>query len=272
MKRQLKKNRHFTLVEIIVSMALFMLLMGAVTRFFYAANTLWTDYGRKNALYSDARIAMNLIATDLQNSFFQADDAGNPLVPFWNDTTGTSPNITYDKLCFYSELPDLLNSKCKSRIAKIQYKWFEQDDNSKYVGELKRYAAGDYYSDGDVNTNWNFPPTTPVNSNDFYSDPGNDDKEEYKAKDAKNNTRYNTVIPNVVKFQWTCYNKDGSEIAAGYQIYPYSVRIDLELLDSSDYKKYVQMLTDGLNTEAEDFKNRRRRVFSREIMLGDRGQ
>lgn len=62
-----KKNRlfAFTLVEVIVSMAVFAILMLGLMQFFTSAQSLWTTTSNQVSTYEEARTAVNMLADDL---------------------------------------------------------------------------------------------------------------------------------------------------------------------------------------------------------------
>ncbi|MBO4304649.1 MAG: hypothetical protein J6A21_08700 [Lentisphaeria bacterium] len=69
-KRRIFRN-CFTLVEVIVSMAVFSLLMLGLMQFFSSAQNLWSSTGNRVATFGDARTAMNLMATDLMCTYYE---------------------------------------------------------------------------------------------------------------------------------------------------------------------------------------------------------
>lgn len=70
----MKKKRRifsFTLVEVIVSMAVFAILMLGLMQFFSSAQGLWTSTSNQVSTYEEARTAMNMIATDLMCAYYE---------------------------------------------------------------------------------------------------------------------------------------------------------------------------------------------------------
>ena len=71
-----KRFRHsFTLVELIVAMAVFSLMMLMMMQFFSDTQTLWSRSEEKNNMYADARIAMDLMSSALQSVYYQESGA-----------------------------------------------------------------------------------------------------------------------------------------------------------------------------------------------------
>ena len=67
--KKLVKNR-FTLVELLVSMAVFSILLVLMMQFFSGARTLWTANEKRAAIYADATVAMDLMSQLLQSTFY----------------------------------------------------------------------------------------------------------------------------------------------------------------------------------------------------------
>lgn len=72
MMRKSKKS-FFTLLEVLVSMGVFMLLMLALMQFFSAAQGVWSRTGSKTSLYDSARIVMEVMANDLACAYYEPD-------------------------------------------------------------------------------------------------------------------------------------------------------------------------------------------------------
>lgn len=70
------QKRFFTLVEVIVSMAVFAILMLGLMQFFSSAQNLWTRTGSRNVSYDEARTAMNMLATDLMCAYYEEGRSG----------------------------------------------------------------------------------------------------------------------------------------------------------------------------------------------------
>jgi len=70
-KRSFRKS--FTLVELIVSMAVFSLLLVMVMNFFGGAQKLVSGNGQNNDMYADARAAMDLMASMIGSTYYATD-------------------------------------------------------------------------------------------------------------------------------------------------------------------------------------------------------
>lgn len=67
------KKSFFTLLEVLVSMGVFMLLMLALMQFFSAAQDVWSRTGSKTTLYDTARVVMETMAADLACAYYEPD-------------------------------------------------------------------------------------------------------------------------------------------------------------------------------------------------------
>ena len=83
-----KKVRHlpFTLVELIVSMAVFALLATVVVQLFAASQKLWSSTTGKNELYRDARMTLDLMSDLLTSVVYTLSaDEGTQFLRIYND-------------------------------------------------------------------------------------------------------------------------------------------------------------------------------------------
>ena len=92
--RKNRKKQKFTLVELIVAMAVFSILLLLMLQFFSGAQTIWRGMEKRNEIYANARIAMDLMTTHLQNTFYHAG------IPFrleskTNESTNTKSSEIY---------------------------------------------------------------------------------------------------------------------------------------------------------------------------------
>lgn len=76
-----RDTRHrFTLVEILVSMAVFSILLTLMVQFFASARTLWTANEKRTSVYADASIALDLMSNLLQTTFPFIEEKTPPAV------------------------------------------------------------------------------------------------------------------------------------------------------------------------------------------------
>ena len=70
LKRRKLRLCCFTLLELFVSMGVFAILMLALMQFFTSAQSIWTRSNTRYDMYDNARLALNLMATDLQCLYY----------------------------------------------------------------------------------------------------------------------------------------------------------------------------------------------------------
>lgn len=71
MKKRKYIFRFFTLLELLVSMGVFAVLMLALMQFFTSAQGIWTRSNSRTDMFDSARLAMNMMAVDLQCLYYE---------------------------------------------------------------------------------------------------------------------------------------------------------------------------------------------------------
>ena len=79
--------RHYTIVEVMVAMGIFLVMMTIMMQFFTSAQKVWNLASKKNMLYADARVAMNLMTRELQSMLYDSDADSTNIYPFWYEWT-----------------------------------------------------------------------------------------------------------------------------------------------------------------------------------------
>ncbi len=74
-KYEKRDVKYFSLTEIIVSMAVFSVLLVMMLQFFTGAQKIWASSAQKNTVYASARGAMNMLASALQSMVFVPNDS-----------------------------------------------------------------------------------------------------------------------------------------------------------------------------------------------------
>jgi type II secretory pathway pseudopilin PulG len=82
MKKRTNKL-YFSLIELLAAMAIFLILSTVMMRFFNSAQQVWNSAEKRNELYSDARVIMNLVSRDLQAAMYNNQDSPEGICPFW---------------------------------------------------------------------------------------------------------------------------------------------------------------------------------------------
>lgn len=96
--KRIRKNNRFTLVELMMAMAIFTVISLIMMRFFSSAQQIWSKASQRNEVYADARIALDLIARDLQCALYNNDTSAGSrkgIYPFWFQDVKLVNNATY---------------------------------------------------------------------------------------------------------------------------------------------------------------------------------
>ena len=151
--KKLVKNR-FTLVELLVSMAVFSILLVLMMQFFSGARTLWTANEKRAAIYADATVAMDLMSQLLQSTFYNSD-GGTPFaitgIPAADNTStpresGTISDTNIDgwnsRIYFISNSPLEL-----SKGGSVRYLSFQRKTDSSVTGVTRNVLELLVFSD-----------------------------------------------------------------------------------------------------------------------------
>jgi type II secretory pathway pseudopilin PulG len=127
-KRRIKVN--FTLIELLLAMSIFVILSLIMMRFFNSAQQIWSKVSQKNAIYADARVALDLMARELQSSMYNNDCTNattyvRSIYPFWHQWVDNINNTYYStfehtQLNFIAST-DLKPAGAESNICEIRY-------------------------------------------------------------------------------------------------------------------------------------------------------
>ena len=76
-------SRYYTIVEVMVAMGIFLVMMTIMMQFFTSAQKVWNSASKRNFMYADARVAMNVMTREIQSMLYDNDDDGTGIYPFW---------------------------------------------------------------------------------------------------------------------------------------------------------------------------------------------
>jgi|GEM_PF-6908885 len=156
--RQQLQRRNFTLIELVVSMGVFSILMLALMMFFNGSQKIWTESEKRNAIYADGRVAMDLICGTLQNALIHNENGpiyikhGHASLPSLtiNSVTGNVNGYRYDEICFLTDSPMPFDTGLThSQVYKVgfyldqTYKEVANSDNNQLNNLCLRYATDD---------------------------------------------------------------------------------------------------------------------------------
>lgn len=292
-----KGKKAFTLIELITAMAIFSVLMVIMMKFFNEAQKAWTMSAERAEIYDNGRIAMGLIAKDLQSAVYTQDQT-----PFWhcNLSSGETDTGTKEMFAFVSATSLRPNSYC-SPSCEIKYKLFYAENNNDPAGWLMRSTTGDFNDDNSDNvynasTNatgrWNYVSNFSVGktgvTNVFTrnNDSGGDKTATYDSGD------FVKIIPYVTSLRFDCYDKNNGYLApdtAGSSgdisqttggTFPSMVKITLKLLDKNSWNKWIAMgatpnqalddsdaTADPNDFDPADFRKSKERTFTKIVFL-----
>ena len=126
-----RKRSFFTLLELLVSMGVFAVLMLALMQFFTSAQNIWSNSNSKTEMFDDARLALNIMATDLQCMYYEDMHDNNKAFfvfsgqPDAVKTVSIVPSGTatgYTGFAFAVLRPSKASSKAITRITEVFYR------------------------------------------------------------------------------------------------------------------------------------------------------
>ena len=238
----------FTLIELVVAMAVFSVIMLVMMQFFGSAQQAWSGSSARSQIFENAKLAMDMMSRDLQSAVYIQD-----LTPFANFSNE-------DRVAFVSATPLRPNDECL-RICEVQYK-LDSTDNSLY-----RSVVGDVNvaNDGTISDNsaYNYSdwPGASSTDNTIYNDPD-----------------WHKVIPYVVSLDFQTFKLNGTSLDlipksdTDFTNFPDMIIIKMSILDKDSYTKYHKLTLAGATTEADEIKKVHQRTFTKIIFLSDQGQ
>jgi type II secretory pathway pseudopilin PulG len=265
--RAVKTIRRFTLIELLVAMGVLVIILGFILQFFVGAQKVWTSMEQRNNIYADARVAMDIMTTMLQNTFYS--DGGIPIrVNF--DTAGKSK--VYFATRSMQNLPG----------GPLKYVTFQRSSTTGEEDQLKIAV----FCDKEKDFGYYFPPyglegvtdlatakTTVFDKLDTYL--------------GKSDSPYGSVLlRRVTSFDVIPYKQKDSapgidSVTSPYDEVPFMVVLKLTMLSPADYRIWKQMsgTDDGVNGKVETTDNDRVKfrkthayTFSRTVYLGEQSR
>jgi type II secretory pathway pseudopilin PulG len=239
------RKLHFTLIELLMAMAVFTIISLIMMRFFNSAQQIYSKVNQKNSFYSDARIALDLIARDLQCAMYNNEDTTQGVCPFWfqkvRDITSNyypAPASLEQTQLNLIVVTDMKPSYAQSTLCEIRYGFVPADvlppGTNPYaipaaesaetnsgganisIGEgwLVRSCIFDKNPDASVNAHWDFYAKPRRNSDGTL---GSDTRvvDVFATSAAPDSHSYRAVIPGVYELKFTCYVLDP---ATGYHV------------------------------------------------------
>lgn len=257
MKRRInnKKQRRFTLVELLVAMGVLVIILGFVLEFFVGAQRVWTSMEQRNNVYADARVAMDIMTTMLQNTFYS--DGG---IPFRVDQGTAGKNKIYFATRTMQNLPG----------GPLKYVSFQRGDGTASGGaedELKVTV----FCDKETDFGYYFPPYGLGGVTDLATALT---KVVAKLDGNLTSSTYGSVlIPRVTSFEVIPYkllnvSPGITPVTGTYDKPPFMVVLKLTMLSPADFKIWNQKT----GTAKDDFLKEKAYTFSRAVYLGEQSR
>ena len=264
-----RRNKHsFTLLELLVAMAVFSMMMAILFRFIDIAQSAWTNSASRSMVYENARLAFDLIGRDLQSSYYSEDT-----IPFWHKAATDSSwgENRNESLAFIAttNIPPFDN--CDSKFCEVKYQLYYADNHDDAnEGWLMRSITGDHVDPADgggANPKWNYHSEFDISKSTATSAFTGDDT----SSDA-----YSGVIPYVTELSFKCLKRNADEITADSTgtsdtEFPSSVIVTITLMSRFTFKKWQTLDAAGASN-ADLFKEENSSTFRKTFFLGEKGQ
>lgn len=269
-KKNIKKK--FTLTEMVVALAVFLTMMVIVLNFYDTIFNASELSKNDSMIFSNAKTALDIITRDIQCIYYQ-----NSMTPFWHkgETISDPKKYNEELLAFISATPLPEDNNNMSKLCEVKYQLFNPDlydpninpDDSDSAGWIMRSVTGDN------NSKWNFQYNLTADETGSLN--------AFTCDDSSSSS-FKKLIPYVTSLSFKCYDKNGNEISTSENSttdFPYSIQINLKLLDQSSWKKITTILKDSglaINTTSDyaawKIRVENEREFSKTIYLGEHGQ
>ena len=148
-KIKLNRKQRFTIVEVLVAMAVFSILMLLIMQIFGSMQNVWTTTANRTETYQNARVIMDMIATDLQSAFYNLDADAETSWCYYQ--TALEPNSDSKPIWFVTHRQKSVQAK-NSSLVQTGY-WMEEvtkDGVTLYA--LKNLVISNMNIDGAGNT------------------------------------------------------------------------------------------------------------------------
>ncbi len=259
----------FTLIELIVSLAIFVIIIAIVAIFFNSARNVWSSSESKRHAFEDGRMALELISRDLQSVYYTSNTA-----PFWfKSKTSTGEWHDSQAINFISILDICDDEGSLSGLYEVKcFLWYpESSDPSDSDGWVMRSITGE------ISPKWDFSeyPLSVGLSGTNKAFTANNDSSEPAQK----------LIPFVTRMEFNCFTRTGTSISSSQsstQELPYSIEIKIFLLPRAEWLKWISIggspskAIDGIeatnNIPAAEFREKNEIIFSKTVLLSERGQ
>ncbi len=274
-----RKNKLFTLIELIVVMALFVVIFAIVTRFYDSVHKVVSASGEHSMIFENAKIAMDLMTREIQCIYYE-----NGQTPFWHHGSSTSWNeYSNELLAFVSATSFLPNTDCTTNLCEIKYQlYYTTTSTDQLAGWLRRSVTGNK-SSGNDNAKWNYYDNLTVG---YTTTSVSDTPVAAFTANSVSSDNYQKVIPYVTDLTFNCFDKYGETIdpddetsqdpdACTITGFPFSIEINLSIMNKNSWQKWIDIggTPENLSTDPKsDFRKKHERSFKKTVLIGNRGQ
>ena len=269
-KNRTAKKRAFTLVEIMVTMAILVVMMSFLFQYVIGAQRIFTSSNRQAVLFDDAQIVLGLMENDLQNMVV-SNEPGREIPMFYNKAPYSGKNYHILMMVTSGESSKLSSSNEETLVGYylVIYCYCEEDE------KLYRVAIDNKTALDETNLKpWSFFGL------DFVGDATAAERNALIAKYASSMvtkiTSDDEVIDAVSAFKIIPLNNDDFVTTAGLnkgiaKVRPDAIKIELTLYDAEKIAERLSVLTDSEDDKkvAKKLKEENSRLFSKVIFFND---
>ena len=265
------KKRAFTLVEIMVTMAILVVMMSFLFQYVIGAQRIFTSSNRQAVLFDDAQIVLGLMENDLQNMII-SNEPGREIPMFYNKGEYSSKNYHILMMVTSGESTKLDTSKEETLVGYylVIYCYCEEDE------KLYRVAIDNKQALDETNLKpWSFfgldfvGETTAAERNaliaKYASGMVTKMTSDYELMDAVSAFRIIPLNNDDFVTSATALNKGIAKVR------PNAIKIELTLYDAEKIADRLSVLTNSEEDKkvAKKLKSENSRLFSKVIFFND---
>ena len=251
-------RQKFTLVEILVSMAVFSILLLLMMQFFSGAKTLWTANEKRSTVYTDASTVFDFMTDLLQSTFCSFDTEGNNVTVFAIDTSVSGKH----KIYFNS------NSHISLGGGPVRYLSFQRGADA---NENILYLTV-FHDDDGKNTEfskyfWEFEDTTSDSIPEMVKKARDSVITKLDEMISSSNNNHKIISRSVTELEFEPLDASGNP--ASLTVTPVAIRIKLSMMENeTKLKEWKDMAEDS--DAKKNFKTQNEYTFYRTVWLGKR--
>lgn len=270
---KIKKNKlkHFTLMELLVSMAVFCVLLVIMLQFFTGAQKLWTNSEAKRNIYQDGNVAMELICTMLQNIQW---DSLTPL-EFRNVDISHSPWHYFSSIYFLTKTKRNIGGVSEFKFVSFQAVPADGPDSDSDNDHIALKMS--VFCDKEREFDYCF---SPFDTGESGYDNFNNVKNSVisKLNTNINSDKYGfTLLKNLTDFRITLYSNNVTAVTTtNYDTFPLLAEIEISVIDPNHYDRWYSTwghkasLNSAEEKEEKEFRLLHGHTFRRMVFFNQR--